>query len=451
MNLRLSPDDLAYVLNHSEAKFIVVADSLAPLLEAVTDKAKTVKGYVLITDRKLDEIKTGLKPISSYEELLKKAEPHFDWPMIDERSAYSACYTTGTTGKPKGVYFSHRCIYMHSMAVAMCNGLSMQDVMMQIAPMFHASGWGLWLSAPMIGAKLVFPGRYTMDNPKLLVDLIISEQVTATNGAPAIFMPMLEYIRALPEKPDFSGLRMNSGATEPPLSMMKGYAELGAEIIHGYGATETAPLTLLNHLKPTLKGWPEEQQWENQKKQGLPVAGLDVRVLDADGKDVPRDGKTVGEVHVRGPWITSSYYNDERTKDCFIDGYWKSGDAATIDEHGYVKITDRFKDIIKSGGEWISSIDLENAIMAHPDVLEAAVIGLAHPKWQERPLALAVLREEARGKIAEEDITDFIKGGFAKWQLPERIILVDEIPKTSVGKFDKKTLRVKYEHLYTTG
>jgi fatty-acyl-CoA synthase len=300
----------------------------------------------------------------------------------------------------------------------------------------------------MVGAKLVLSGRYTMEEPRTLVDLMVAEKVTYNNGAPAIFIPMLEYIRSLPEKPEFKNLRMGSGATEPPLSMMKGYADLGVNIVHSYGATETTPLALFNHLKPTIKGWSAEQQWENQKKQGVPVTGLDAKLVDSEGREVPRDGKTVGELYLRGPWITSSYYDDPRSEECFIDGYWKSGDAATIDEHGYIKITDRFKDIIKSGGEWISSIDLENSIMAHPDVREAAVIGLDHPKWQERPLALVVLNEGAEGITKKADILDFIQPGFAKWQLPDEVLFVGEIAKTSVGKIDKKTLRRRYENLY---
>ncbi|MBC7106210.1 MAG: AMP-binding protein, partial [Firmicutes bacterium] len=233
-----------------------------------------------------------------------------------------------------------------------------RDVVMQIVPMFHAQGWGLFFAAPLTGAKLVFPGRYAADNPGPLVELLLSEKVTVTAGAPAIFMPMLEFIRKLEPKPDFGGLRMISGASEPPLAMMKGYAEYRAEVIHAYGATETTPLVLCNHLKPSLEGLSEEEKWDLRRKQGLPVAGLDIKILGAGGREVPADGQTVGELLIRGPWITTSYYNDPRTAESFVDGYWRSGDAATLDENGYVKITDRFKDLIKSGGEWISSIDL---------------------------------------------------------------------------------------------
>jgi fatty-acyl-CoA synthase len=407
-----------------------------------------VEGYVIITENTLDDVETVLSPLFNYEKMLDKKPPHYDWPMINEKSAFSACYTTGTTGKPKGVYYSHRCIYLHTMAAAMTNSFTLQDVIMQTTPMFHASGWGTWLCAPMVGAKLVLAGRVSLEAPQALVDLMVNEKVTYNNGAPAIFIPLLDYIRSLPEKPKFANLRMGSGATEPPLSMMRGYAGLGVNIVHSYGATETTPLAVFNHLKPTIKGWSKEQQWENQKKQGLPVTGVEAKIVGEDGKEVPNDGKTVGELYLRGPWITSSYYNDSRNDECFIDGYWKSGDVATIDKYGYIKITDRSKDAIKSGGEWISTIDLENAIVAHPDVLEAAVIGLIHPKWQERPLALVVLKKGAEEKIAKEDILAFIESRFAKWQLPDKVLFVNQIAKTSVGKLDKKFLRKKYENIY---
>jgi fatty-acyl-CoA synthase len=449
LNLRLAPADVAYVVNHSGARFIAVGDSLLPVMESVADKLNTVEGFILLTDKELNEVKTTLSPISSYEALLGEEEPNHDWPMIDEKSAYSACYTSGTTGRPKGVYYSHRCIYLHTMAFAMTLGVSASDVVLQLVPMFHAQGWGMWLMAPMVGAKLVFSGRYTAEATNVLVDLMVSEKATVSAGAPALFMPMLDCIRKLPEKPDLRGLRMISGATEPPLAMMKGYWDLGgAEIIHAYGATETTPIVLMNRFKPSIKGWTKEREWENQKKQGLPLAGLDFRIASPDGAEVPHDGETVGEVLIRGPWITSSYYDDERTETCFKDGYWMSGDVATVDGNGYVKITDRIKDVIKSGGEWISSIDLENAIMAHPGVAEAAVVGLTHPKWQERPLAVVVLREDARGSATKEDILKSISGKFARWQLPDDVLFVEVLPKTSVGKFSKKTLREQYKDYY---
>jgi fatty-acyl-CoA synthase len=452
MNLRIAPEELSYVVNHSETKMIFVDESLIPVAEAIAPSLKTVRGYVIMTDKNLAEVQTKLSPVYSYEDLLKEAEPEYKWPVIDETSAYSACYTTGTTGKPKGVYYSHRCIYLHTMEAICYLGLSWKDCYIQLVPMFHAQGWGFFFSATFMGAKIVLPGRYMVEDLGSLVDLMASEQVTIGCGAPAIFMPMLNYINTLKEKPDFRGARLVSGATEPPLVMAKGWKELtGADIIHAYGATETTPLVTFNLVKPDLEtGLSDDEKWELKRKQGIPVTGLDVKIVDPEGKELPRDGKSSGEILIRGPWITGSYYNDSRTPEAFRDGYWKSGDAGTIDPNGYLKITDRVKDLIKSGGEWISSVDLENAIMAHPMVLEATVTGIYHPKWEERPLAFVVLKEEFKDKVAKEEIIDFISSKFAKWQLPDDVVFIDEVPKTSVGKFNKKVLRERYKDYFVS-
>lgn len=447
MNLRILPEDLVYVTNHSEARFIFVDEALLPLAEAIAPNLKTVKGYVIMTDKKLEDLDTKLTPVYSYEELIKGAEPNYDWPVIDEKSAYSACYTTGTTGKPKGVYYSHRCIYLHTMEFICYGSITWDDAYMQIVPMFHAQGWGLFFAATFMGAKLVLPGRYMVENLGPVVDLMIEEKVTVGCGAPAIFMPMLSYINTLKEKPDLQGARFYSGATEPPLAMIKGWKEVaGADIIHAYGSTETTPLVTCNLVKPDWKDkMSGEELWDLKRKQGLPVTGLDLIIVDQDGNQLPHDGKSSGEVLIRGPWITGSYYNDPRTQDCFVNGYWKSGDAGTIDPNGFLKITDRVKDLIKSGGEWISSVDLENAIMGHPKVKEAAVTGVYHPKWEERPLAFVVLKDEYKDAVGREEIYDFIADKFAKWQLPDDIVFITEISKTSVGKFKKSVLREQYK------
>lgn len=444
LNPRISTDDRIHVINHSEPRFIFLDEFFIPFFEPVASQLKTVEGYVIITDKPLDEIKAKLSPIYSYEDLLKRANPHYLWPMIDEKSAYSACYTSGTVGRPKGIYYSHRDIYLHTMAVSCASNTSMNDVVFQLVPMFHAQGWGLSLVAAMVGAKFVLAGPYTLKTLEPLVDLMIQEKVTVSAGAPAILMPMLEYMRGLKERPRFEEVRIFSGATEPPLEMIKGYEEFGVEIIHAYGATEASPLVLGNRLKPHLRErLSEEERWDWRKKQGLPATGLDIKIVDAEGNEVP-PGR-IGELLIRGPWITGSYYNDPRTKESFSGGYWKSGDWAVIDADGYVKIVDRYKDLIKSGGEWISSVDLENAIMGHPAVLEACVVGVFHPKWEERPLALVVLREGFKGKVSRDEIIDFIRPKFAKWQLPDDLVFVPELPKTSVGKFDKKVVRERYK------
>jgi len=449
MNLRLHPKEITYVANHSGAKVIFVDESLLPIAEAIAPNIKAGK-YVVMADGDLPD--TKLPEVYSYEELLKESSSEYEFPIIDERSAYSACYTSGTTGNPKGVYYSHRAIVLHTLMAAIGLNLKLDDVFMQLVPMFHAQGWGVFFAATLVGCKLVFPGRYTADNLAPVVELMQSEGVTATAGAPAIFIPLLNYLQRVEPKPKFN-MRAWSGATEPPLAMMRGLKEFGIEIIHAYGATETTPLVCWNVIKPELREvMSEEEQWELRRKQGIPVFGIEVKLVDENGKELPHDGKSIGELYIKGHWITASYYNDPRTFDSFEDEgllkWWKSGDAATIDEHGYIKIVDRFKDLIKSGGEWISSVDLENYLMAHPAVFEACVVGIPHPKWEERPLAFVVLKSEYKEKVSKEELYEHLKQRFAKWQLPDEILFVDEIPKTSVGKFSKRTLREKYKDYY---
>ncbi|MFZ5572269.1 MAG: long-chain fatty acid--CoA ligase [Thermodesulfobacteriota bacterium] len=451
LNIRLSPVDLTFVINHAETKFIFVDETLLPLVEAVAPSLTTVKGFIVMTDKPLADIKTKLAPLYSYEELLAAEKPEIRWPVLDETSAYGACYTTGTTGKPKGVYYSHRDVYLHAMTIACNTEISNRDCFYQLVPMFHALGWGMPHATVLVGAKYVLPGMYNIADLGSLAKPLVDEKVTVSAGAPALFMPMLEYIKGLTEKPDLTGARFLSGASEPSLSLMKGYKSLtGAEIIHAYGATETTPLVTINRLKPWMeKEMTDEQKWDIKRKQGYAVVGLDVKIVDSFGKEVPHDGKSPGEILIRGPWITASYYNAPGSEAQFTeDGYWKSGDAGTIDAEGYIKITDRVKDLIKSGGEWISSVDMENEIMAHPAVLEAAVTGLVHPKWEERPVALVVPRAEFKDKVTREDIITHLAAKFAKWQLPEAVLFVDAIPKTSVGKFNKKEIRAIHKDLY---
>ncbi len=451
LNLRLPPNDLSYIINHAETSFIFVDETLIPIAEAVADACQTVKGYIIMTDKKLSDIQTKLSPVYSYEELLEQADTEIKWPVMDETSAYGACYTTGTTGKPKGVYYSHRDIYLHAAAISANSEVSFKDCYYQLVPMFHAMGWGTPHGVLMVGAKFVLPGMYNVADLGSLAKLMVDEKVTVTAGAPALFMPMLEYIKKLDQKPDMTGARMLCGASEPPLSMMKEYYELtGAEIVHAYGATETSPLVTLNRIKPWLLGAiSDEEKWDLKRKQGFPVVGVDLKIVNDKGETLPHDGKSVGELLIRGPWITGSYYNAPETADQFTEnGYWRSGDAGTIDPNGYLKITDRVKDVIKSGGEWISSVDMENEIVAHEAVLESVVTGLPHPKWEERPIALVVLREEFADKVTEDDIKTHLLNKFAKWQLPDRILFVSEIPKTSVGKLNKKEIREKYKDFY---
>jgi fatty-acyl-CoA synthase len=449
MNPRLSPDDLGFVVQHSDATFIAVDETLLAVAEAISLQAGGVKGWIVMTDRPLSEIKTTLSPLYHYEDLLTMSGASIDWPEIDERSACSACYTTGTTGRPKGVYYSHRAIYLHSVAIALAVGMTIDDCTMPMTPMFHGQSWGLPQAATLMANKIVLPGRYLAEETAPLTEAIIREGVTITNGAPAILQPMLEHIRARGERPDLSRTRLLSGATEPPLSLMRGFHdETGAEVIHMYGSTETTPLVTMNRLKPTLKDTlTADECWNLKRKQGLPVTGVDIVLRDPKGGDLPHDGVSVGEICMRGPWITAKYHEMPDSGDRFTDdGYWRSGDVGTIDQFGYVKLTDRIKDVIKSGGEWISSIDMENAIMTHPSVLEAAVLGVPHPKWHERPLALVVVR---RGQeLSADAVRKHLAPLFAKWQLPEEVIFTNSIARTSVGKIDKKLLRSDYQDVY---
>ncbi|MFS0553849.1 long-chain-fatty-acid--CoA ligase [Brevibacillus sp. 179-C9.3 HS] len=450
MNLRISPDDLSYVTNHSEASYIFVDESLLSVAEAIAPSLQTVKGFIVMSDKPMSEIKTTLSPIYHYEESIKEEPAEYDWPIIEETTAYSACYTSGTTGRPKGVYYSHRNIYLHTLTAANYFGVNSHDCLLVLIPMFHAQSWGLVQICVMMGAKMIFPGRFQADNTSPLVDLMIAESVTISGGSPALLLSMLHYIQSLEKKPNLSKARLLCGASEPPVSLMKGFKDLtGAEVIHAYGGTETTPLVAINyHLNPTLRNkLTEDEIWDLRRKQGLPVSGIDIKLCDPiTGEEVLRDGKSVGEICLRGPWITGAYHNAPELESGFCNGYWRSGDVGTIDQYGYVKIVDRMKDVIKSGGEWISSIDMENALMGHPEVLEAVVVGIPHAKWQERPLAL--VRPKDNKTIPREELEHLLYEHFAKWQFPDQILFVEEIPKTSVGKFNKKDIVKQYENLY---
>lgn len=452
LNLRLAQQELSYVINHAEAKFIFVDEDLLHIAEAIAPFCKTVKGYVIITDKTLSDISTSLEPIYSYEEILGKASSDYEWPIIGETSAYSACYTSGTTGKPKGVYYSHRDVYLQALMYAANASISIKDCVFQVVPMFHVLGWGTPYAATLVGAKLVFPGRYSLNDLEELTKTLVEEKVTISNGAPAILMPMLEYIRKMDPKPDLSGARFISGASEPPVAMMKDFWDLtGAEIIHSYGSTEAHAIVTLNRVIPALdKEFSEEERWDFKRKQGYIVVGLDVKIVDEHGNELPHDGESAGEILLRGPWVSGGYYNALGSEVQFTDdGYFRSGDAGTIDPEGFLKITDRLKDLIKSGGEWISSVDMENALISYPPVLEAAVVGCPHPKWEERPLALVVLRDEFKTDVTKDEIRKYLAEKFAKWQLPDEIHFVSSIRKTGVGKIDKKTIRMEYKDIYT--
>lgn len=447
LNLRLAPEDLLYVINDSQASVIVVDETLVPAIEPLAERAQGVKTWVILSEGHIDH---NLPNAVYYEDLLADAEPLAQWPNVSETSAFAAGYTTGTTGRPKGVFYSHRSQYLHSYNTVKDLTVSVEDVVMPITPMFHVLSWGMIQVAVMVGAKLVLPGMFSAETLGDITGALTDEGVTVTNGVPAIFTPMFDVLKSKGIT-DLTGLRMLCGGSEPPISMIHAYREtFNAEVVHGWGATETSPIVTVNRTRPTLrKRMTDDELKAYGSKQGSFPVNVDYKIVDGLGNEVPADGETSGEILLRGLWITASYHGmtAEELTDKFADGYWRSGDVATIDENGFIKITDRLKDVIKSGGEWISSIDMENLMVSHPKVAQAAVVGLEHPKWDERPFMLLVLTDGE--DITREEIDEHLLQRFAKWQLPEAFKVVDEIPATSVGKIDKKVIRSQYQDLYT--
>jgi fatty-acyl-CoA synthase len=432
LNLRLFPEQLAYVVNHAQDKVVIVDATVLPLLLKVADQLTTVEAYVLIGDG--DTSALG-KPVHRYEELLADASPTVAWPQLDERAAAAMCYTSGTTGNPKGVVYSHRSTYLHSMAVCTTNvfGLSERDTVLAVVPMFHANAWGLPYAAWLAGADFVMPGRFLQAEP--LARMIETFRPTIAGAVPTIWNDLLAHVDKHPT--DLSSLRLvPCGGSAVPLSLMQAFQERhGVRIVQAWGMTETSPLAAVAH--PPREA---EDEWPWRARTGRVTFGVDVRIMAEEGEQ-PWDGESVGEIQVRGPWITGSYHLDPDPAK-FDDGWLRTGDVACIDSSGFLQITDRAKDVIKSGGEWISSVELENALMGHPSVREAAVVAVPDDRWEERPLACVVLDEGAAESPA--DLCAFLEDKVAKWWLPERWSFIDEVPKTSVGKFDKKVLRKAY-------
>ena len=450
LNMRLAPADLAYVIGHSGATTLIVDHTLLRLAQGLKEHIPQVTQWIVVgPDSSLEQF-DGFPGVSSYEQLIAGSQPLAQIPNMAETTASAACYTTGTTGRPKGVFLSHRSVWLHAMAVSTNSGLTGADKVMMLTPMFHVQCWGLPFAATAVGAQMVLPGRFTLDDMDMLTEAILEQGVTLAPAAPAILMPMLRSLKRMDTPPRLDGLRFLCGASEPPVSMMRAFHELtGAEVIHAYGATETSPVVSLNWMKPSVASKvSEEEAWEMRKYQGLVVAGVDLKIVDPAGEEVPNDGSTAGEVRLRGPWIVSSYADNPEATEAGFDeeGYWCSGDVGYLNEHGYLKITDRLKDVIKSGGEWISSIDMENRLMALDGVVEATVIGVPHPKWQERPLALVVTSEGS--DVTDASVREHLADAFAEWQMPDEIRFIDEIARTSVGKINKKKLRDEYSDAY---
>ena len=445
INIRLAPDDLVYIINHAGDKVILVDPDLAPILEAVAHRLESVEHFVVMTGDR--EFSTTLPSAKNYEDLLAAASAEYRPAELDENAPAGLCYTSATTGRPKGVVYSHRGIFLHSMVETQVDSIAIRerDVIMAVVPMFHANCWGTPYAATMVGASQVFPG--VRPGPEVLCQLIDRHRVTLSLGVPTIWVGMLDYVERSGEQYDFSSLReVVSGGSAVPVSLIEAYRDrLGIDLVHAYGMTEAAPIVSYNRRVSGLDGLSDADKLRLAGKQGVMVSGLEMRLVDDAGRELPWDGESRGELLFRGPWIASEYYNDPRSEETFVDGWYHSGDIASIDSHGYIQIGDRVKDMVKSGGEWISSVDLETAIIAHPGVLEAAVIAIPHPTWQERPLACVVTTDERRDTLEKAEILDFIRGRFASWWMPDDVVFLDEIPKTSVGKFDKKVLRDRFQ------
>jgi fatty-acyl-CoA synthase len=437
LNLRLFPEQLTYIANHAEDEVVIVDTSIAPLLGRVLASMKTVRHVVAVGAGDTAPLAEAGKEVHSYEELLAAESDTFDWPEIDERSAAAMCYTSGTTGHPKGVAYSHRTAYLHSMSVCTGNamGLNQADRVLPVVPMFHANAWGLAYAAMMAGASLIMPDRYLQAEP--LVKIIESERPTVSGAVPTIWNDVLRYARE--HGSDLRSLRMvPCGGSAVPEALMRGFDEIGVRIVHAWGMTETSPLASIAHPPPPSTG---DDRWRYRMTQGRVLPGVEARIVGDGDVVLPSDGKAVGEIEVRGLWVTGSYHKDEDAGR-FHDGWLRTGDVGTISPDGFLVLTDRAKDVIKSGGEWISTVELENQLMAHPDVIEAAVVGVPDDRWGERPLATVVLQESA--SAGPDELRAFLADRVAKWQLPERWAFIPEVPKTSVGKFDKKVLRKQY-------
>ncbi|HQR33478.1 MAG TPA: long-chain fatty acid--CoA ligase [Blastocatellia bacterium] len=447
LNLRLSATDLEYIVNHAEDSVICVDDDLLPILEKLAGKIPTVKHIIVMnnTGNKASDALAATATIHDYEELIAGEPTEFTWPDIDENSPMGLCYTSGTTGHPKGVMYTHRSNYLHTITGGLPDalGLKRDDTVMAVVPMFHANAWGLPYICMMLGLKQVFPGP-TMDGASVC-QLLQDEKVTFTGGVPTIWMGVISELQANPGKYDLSSLReMVCGGSSPPRAMIDWLeTNLGVDFIQAWGMTETSPLGTICRLKPKMNDMPREKKLDVKQRAGIYTPGLKLRIVNDFGDEVPHDGTSMGRLLIKGPWIASTYYRTEPTPDKFPDGWLDTGDVATLDTEGYMAIADRSKDLVKSGGEWISSVDLENAIMAVPGVAEAAVIAVLHPKWDERPLACVVKKPDA--ELTKEQIYDHLLKSFAKWWMPDDIIFIDAVPKTSVGKFDKKVLREQFK------
>jgi fatty-acyl-CoA synthase len=450
LNLRLHPHEIAAIVKKAGDRFLLIDDVLLPLYQKYCEDVSPER--VIVVPYGSSSIPKGFL---NYEELLAEADDDFCYPRIEENDGAAMCFTSGTTGNSKGVIYSHRALVLHSFCCGLNEvfGISQMDTVLPVAPMFHANAWGLPYACTMLGARLVLPGPNV--DPESILGLLVSEKVTIACGVPTVWLGVLEALEKNPGRWKFDNpIRVLIGGTAPPLELIRKLDRFGLQIKHLWGMTETAPIGTSGGLRPHMSGWPEDKLYEVRAKQGWPAPFVEIRLMRPEGpegqsdpkgvsSEVPWDGVSSGEIEIRGPWVAASYHESpDQAHRWTTDGWFRTGDVATMDEDGYVKIVDRAKDLVKSGGEWISSVDLENTLMGHPAVKEACVVGIPHPKWQERPLAAIVLKDSARATA--EELRAFLAQTFAKWQLPDAFVFLDTIPRTSVGKFKKLALREQF-------
>ena len=442
LNVRLFPDQLAFVINHAEDRVIFVDGNLLPLLERVAERIEGVAHFILFNAHR--GVETKLKNVLHYEELMADVDEDFDWRVSDENEAMGLCYTSGTTGDPKGVLYSHRSMYLHTIGECQANalGLTERDILLAVVPQFHAMAWGLPYACANVGATIIMPGPDL--SPHAIADLIVGHKVTVAAGVPTIWTALCHELKSHPR--DISTVRaLVVGGSAMPRALIEAYEkDLGVNVLHAWGMTETSPLGTVSVLLGRQVELPENERWDIKARQGYPLSGVELRLISESGEELPWDGVTMGELQIRGPWVAREYFKLGATPEHFTsDGWFRTGDVATIDEDGFMQITDRTKDLIKSGGEWISSVAVENALMAHPKVAEAAVIAVPSEKWSERPLAVVVLAP-GRGEVTHEELSQHLLALLPRFWLPDKVVFLEEIPKTSVGKFDKKVLRHRY-------
>jgi fatty-acyl-CoA synthase len=441
INPRLFPDQIAYIANHAEDKYVFFDVTFAPLLEKLAPQLQTVRAFVAMTER-AHMPRERIPNLLCYEELLERQNADFEWPSFDERTAAYLCYTSGTTGNPKGSLYAHRSSVIHAYGAALPDALSLsaREVVLPVVPMFHVNAWGLPYSCPLAGTKMVFPGPHL--DGKSLHELFETEGVTMSAGVPTVWLALLNYMNE--RKLRFSTLkRVVIGGSACPPAMTRAFQEdYGVHVLHAWGMTEMSPLGTVCAFKAKHLKQGKEERAALQAKQGRTIYGVDLRIVGEDGKELPWDGKAFGDLQVRGPWVIKSYFKGEGGNP-LRDGWFPTGDVCTIDPDGYIQITDRSKDVIKSGGEWISSIDLENIAIAHPAIAEAAVIGVRHPKWDERPIVVAV--KKAGQDVSKDELLRFYEGKIAKWWMPDDVVFVAELPHTATGKLSKLTLRQQFK------